>query len=527
MIKSQLEGFKKAGEGKSMAAMLLSLADVYTSMGNDEGLKPAKEALVLFKDLKEAQLEAECMLTIVKCYINQDDSAEALGASRKAVTMMENIGNKDGEAVAHEVSALAFRAAKKDDESLKSAKTALTLYQDLGDKKGEGNMLTAIAEVQLIKGRPAEAKRVLLEAIALFKEMGYGKGEVTATNALVEVMIAQDETLEALRMIKTKLGEFQANIAAAVEKQDASKAKKMILLQACLSHVAITAYLATGDFAGAMHVANEVRPLFEQLGDKSAEANTVARMAEIFAAAGQLQDAADMAVEAMNMLKKIGNKKDMDGVAGLLTLVYTEMGMPQKSPNRPKALELLRKLCKAADDRDAPLFGDLMQQLKDMGGTTEADFESAFSEMVAQDPALLDFLEEQEDVGYQTDEPINRKSNFLDRQLVYYVFKIIGMGYGPRFRVLKQCWQRGPLENGGTYGKSYANCILGAYHRAGSWENAMQYIHPGQADAALQSGMVYGYADKPQFGNKIQKEHVWSTEHVGPLGVGQFVCDVE
>jgi len=263
VAKQELENFRKEGDARGQATMLIAIAelsgDKRGSAKREEARKAATEAQELAQEAGDTRLEATALIALTHVLIKQagksqdhlliydqeqeainkalelaraddDDRAEAkalhaLGCShnchkfydlgyaalRESLQCWRQVDCKP--MIALELFSIAecWLWRQDPEKAIESAREALEMYRDLcqdrrfAGKQNEAAVLDIIVRAHIMKGESEEALRLAQEGVKRYKEKGEKKGEGFACSLVMQSYIAQDATQEVLSTAKDVL----------------------------------------------------------------------------------------------------------------------------------------------------------------------------------------------------------------------------------------------------------------------------------------------------------------------------------
>mmetsp|Transcript_59772 Transcript_59772/g.142246 ORF Transcript_59772/g.142246 Transcript_59772/m.142246 type:complete len:592 (-) Transcript_59772:232-2007(-) len=495
--------FASAGDAASEALMWVSIAELHLAIGHGSAqtVEAADGALALLKEAGGLPaMEAEALVMASRAYLATGDPVEAASLAKRGAALYEQASDSEGraEALLEQCRALTSRsfslvpgtpteASALQEEALQAALEAV----ELSESHTRAQAYQLMADVMLSKHKAGEAMRLAKEAIAFYKELGSLAGELSVFPTMVSIHIQKGEPQEALRMLKARLATYQLDIVKAMEEKKKTLAARMIKLQAELSSLAMAAYVAAADTAGALQVGREVLPIFQGLGDKQGEAATVLRIAEVYLQMRLVVEGISWANRAHGLFRELGNKAGIDAAAAVQSVLCSEPGGdPLSAINRPKSLAELKKLKQAADSRDEAAFKTHLEKALAFGGTSDQDFTDIVAEMAGEKAEVLEWMRGIEDIKWGK---APMKCVQYERAHLYQWFVVGGMGYGPHFQCLNEVYQIG--KGKGDTRETYGVGILRQHghqfpDEAQSWEDGTLCLHPGLADCGLQVGAI-------------------------------------
>jgi len=492
------ESFSQAGDRQSEAAILISITELHLSIahGGPATLEPVEQALAVFKEAGNVTMEAEASVMASRALMATGDAPRAIELAQQAVTLYSKIGT-DAEGKADALlelskaytsrsfamqSTAAAEAADQQEKALQAALDAI----EMSESHARSRAYQQMADVMLSKYKPAEAMRLANEALAYYKELGSLAGEFSVYPTLISIHIQKGEPKEALKMLRGRLATYQADIVKAVDSKKPALAARLIKLQANLSALAMAAYIADADTAGALQVGKEVMPIFQGLGDRLGEASTSLRIAEVYLNMKLVNEGILWATKAWSLFKELGNKAGIEAAAAVQSVLSTEPGVDiLGAMNRAKALDQLLEMKKAIEKRDALAFKQLLETVLQLGGTNDKDFHEMLGQVEGDKDEMMEWLRSIDDIPWANPK---MRGRVYDRRMAYMFFRMNGMGYGPHFRCLHQIAQFGPQEIEKTRVHSVMLQHAHEFPEEGqSWEDSILMCHPGLADCALQS----------------------------------------
>jgi len=278
---------------------------------------------------------------------------------------------------------------------------------------------------------------------------------------------------------------FAANLAATDELAmirrigDTGAEAKVVQL---LSEVQI----ARGDYAGAADGLQKALTLHKDSGDAAGQAKTLEMLAGAKLAARKPSDALTPAQDALRLFAEMGDKEGEERAMRTVNMVFAEKNQLDKAPGRPQALQALKDLATAVDERDSQRWTGAMEELTRTGAYTQKDVDGVVSSALEKDRAMsATFLEDQGIVARGGGAPeLHMKE--ANKTIQYINFRLGGLNYGPRFRCLRA--YKGMVQ--GKEDTLHALCCLQVSDQAEDWETQLQF-HPGILDGMLQSGSAY------------------------------------
>lgn len=360
ILDAELQGFRDRGERYGEAAMLLSRAEVATSLAgtlscqqSDEGIQSAVQARSIFGELGDTKMQAAALIAQASAYLRartkqqqKDEGARALAAGQEALSLSKQL--KDSRLQAKALHALAVTSAQQDaiEDAMQYTREALALWKDLEDRRSEALETHMIAQVQLQDTRPLESAASAQDAIAILQEARTGRGhEVSVLATLVAALLQQKETEQAIRTAERRIAYYQSEedlmsealalnslFAVFLAQDDAAEAirtadkalivlrsmpqrsRKSRQLEAQVLHNMADAYMAEQDYAQAEEVLERSLSILKDVEDFNAQIQAYCTYSYVSMHLGEWRDAIRAAQDSRDVSRQEGDRLQ-EGVA--------------------------------------------------------------------------------------------------------------------------------------------------------------------------------------------------------------------
>ena len=203
--------------------------------------------------------------------------AEYQATQQVALAAAERVGDRAGEAYAHQCIGRAHARENRIEEGVAHLELALDYFASVGDEAGQGSVLIGLGFAAHSKGDEAEAARYARRALTLFRSVGHQAGQALALNNLGWSLTELGEHDEALRhceesvRLRQELGELHP-LAGSWDS---------------LGHL----HDRLGHHSKAIECYRSSLALYRQTGERYDQAVTQSRMADAQAASGDLAGA--------------------------------------------------------------------------------------------------------------------------------------------------------------------------------------------------------------------------------------------
>jgi len=281
------------GDQRSEGECLNIIANISLKSGKTKNaLRVAHEALSLLELDMRGQVDV--LRTVVHCTLLRSDYDAAIDAARRVVRNYQELGDKRGEAVAHNLVARALLQKEHPRQALKSASEGRSLFQQLGDGEGEVEILHTVVHAHIVAGAAVEAMNSAAELRSIARAFGPER-EAAACNVMASSRLSSKEAFQA------------ATDAKALYRKLGDKVGEAIAL-----HTLARVQFARKQ-ASAFDDANRAAALFNELGDPASEAAALMTVAQNSKnTESGIRAACLAATGALNIYQRLG---DDDGVA--------------------------------------------------------------------------------------------------------------------------------------------------------------------------------------------------------------------
>lgn len=341
LASEELVWFREQGHKRGQASMLLALARVNSSgrrgtKDRDQGIRQAKEAVKIYRELEDKAMEGAVLLTLVDLHCYVKSFQEAIGSANKALAIFEDLGDSRSEARAMHLLAEARFGNRQMEGGSQAAEEAIALWQELGMKRQEAIEHLTVAQWHVEEELGAPALEAAQKALVLLEELNDKSRIIAATKYAIRshILLKQhEEALQAasnaadhwrrtgdmenlLEMLEVQIQallDLEAPDEALPLAQEAVKVgrrtKKKKLEGQALSTLA-QVQQAREEHVEALSASKEAIVIFRELGDQVAEAT--ARHAAVSAYMGRkkLGEALDEAKKARAIFRKHGLRHD-------------------------------------------------------------------------------------------------------------------------------------------------------------------------------------------------------------------------
>ncbi|MER6951772.1 tetratricopeptide repeat protein [Nonomuraea sp. NPDC000554] len=329
-IGEALADFAALGDREGRARALNDLAEVHGIAGNgDEALACAEQALELYREIGDRAGIAGCLHTLSRLHVSQERHEPALHYAGEALRLWEAIGDRGGTAQSLIILARVRQQLGEPNAALSEGLEALALCHELGDEHSEAETLLCLAEIYDSLRLPHDAQRDAERALAGYTATGDQHGCGLALCALGRVARNGSRYDEALDHYEQAL---------AVQRElHHEQGRAETLGEIGLVHWRLADYLRADDYLGqALTISRVIR-------DLPMEARMLNRLARVRRRQGLPQVAFVYALEALDIVQGMGNRRAEADVQETLAYTYLSLDRHEDALRAARASLAIRE----------------------------------------------------------------------------------------------------------------------------------------------------------------------------------------
>ena len=325
ILEKEEELFRKAY--KAISALMFTGYGILNDYTN--GIEFGSKLLLFLRRCGETALEGKVTLQFGKFYYDQDKHKEAKEIYMKALGIMTEIGDREGEAACFQKLGTVMICLGDHRKAEEYQKKALVIRQEIGDRKGEAACYGNLGTVYESLGQYGKAEEYQRKALVIRKEIGDRKGEA--------------ESYGNLGTVYESLGQY----GKAEEYQ-----KKALVIRneiadrngAADSYGNLGAvYESLGQYGKAEEYQRKALVIRKEIGNRRGEAACYGNLGIVYESLGQYDNAEEYQRKALVISKEIGNRQGEAACHGNLGIVYQSLGQYGKAEEYQKKALVIRK----------------------------------------------------------------------------------------------------------------------------------------------------------------------------------------
>jgi tetratricopeptide (TPR) repeat protein len=327
---AELEQKLAAASGKRRVEILNDLVNAHTTHSPQKGLEYGRQALALSRKIGYREEEANALLNIGWCHVNQGDSKQALANWQQSLKIFKDVGHKRGIAAALNGIGLAERDFGNYDKALEHYLEAAKIQEEIGNKDGLAAVLINIGTIYWYVGNHDKALEYYRKSAKIYEEIGNKQGLTDSLSGIGNVYIHTSQYDKAL--------EYHLKSAKIQEEMGHKKGLATTL------HNIGTTYFYLENYDKAREYYLKTSTLHEELGDRRGMATSLNGMAVLYHKLDQNDKAFEYFHDALKVKEELGDKS---GVAQCLHNIGTIYGSLKQYD---RALEYVLKALKIREE---------------------------------------------------------------------------------------------------------------------------------------------------------------------------------
>jgi len=266
--------------------------------------------------------------------------AEAVTRHQAAIGAARHLGDRLGQANAHNDLAEVRRLMGEYPAAAQALEQALGLYRDLGDRLGQANALRELGIVRWLTDEYPAAARDLEQALGLYRDIGDRLGQANALRDLGMVRRMTGEYPAAAQLLERALGLYR----------DLGDR----LGQAAALRVLGLVRLLTGEYPPAAQALEQALAISRDLGDRLGQADALAFLGVVQRLTGEYPAAARDLEQALGLYRDLGDRFGEAEALNERGTLYRVNGDPARAEGcHRQALDLARAIAGSRDEAHA------------------------------------------------------------------------------------------------------------------------------------------------------------------------------
>ena len=266
---------------------------------------------------------------LANLYHLQSKYEEAKSLYEKALTIMIEIGDRQGQSACYANLGTAYQSLGEYGKAETYQKNALVITKEIGDKRGEAACYGNLGTMYYSLGEYGKAESYHKNALVVTKEIGDKQGEATCYGNLGTVYQSLGEFGKA---------ETYQKDALVITKEIGDKKGEA----ACYGNLG-TVYGSLGEYGKAEKYHKNALVVTKEIGDKQGEATCYGNLGTVYQSLDEFGKAETYQKNALVIRKEIGDKQGEAACYGNLGAVYQSLGEYGKAERYQKDALVIRK----------------------------------------------------------------------------------------------------------------------------------------------------------------------------------------
>ncbi|HEX8736010.1 MAG TPA: CHAT domain-containing tetratricopeptide repeat protein [Pyrinomonadaceae bacterium] len=340
-----------------------------TAVAMQAALTIYQESMQLWRELKNASMEAETLDNIGTIYSNLGEKQKALDYYNQALVIEQALGARDKEAAVLSNIGVVLSDLGENQKALDFYRRTLAIQRETGNTSGENITLNNIGIIYDDLGEKLKALEYYLQSLAstreasdrrseaitlnnigvVYKDLGESQKALDYYNQALRLRLeigdqrGQAQTLNNIGRIYNDLGEPEKaleyyNQSLSLRRKVGDRRGEAITL----SNIGVI-YNNLGENQKALDYFKLALPLGQAVGNRQGEAFTLNSLCVIYNKLGKQQITLDYCNQALTLFQAVGNRLGEANVLNNIGKVYDDLGEKQKAFNYySQALTLAR-----------------------------------------------------------------------------------------------------------------------------------------------------------------------------------------
>ena len=325
-----LHFLRVCGKKSQESQLTYKLAKLYHLQSQcNEAKRLYKEALSIMVEIGDKQGEAACYGNLGTVYQSLGEYGKAETYQKNALVIRKEIGDKNGEAACYGNLGAVYQSLGEYGKAETYQKKALVITKKIGDKNGEAACYANLGTVYQSLGEYGKAKIYQKNALEIRKEIGDKRGEAACYGNLGTVYQSLGEY--------GKAETYQRN-ALEISKESGDKNGEA----ACYGNLGAV-YQSLGEYGKAETYQKNALVIRKEIGDRHGEAACYGNLGTVYQSLGEYGKAEIYQKNALVIRKEIGDKRGEAACYANLGTVYQSLGEYGKAEIYQKNALVIRK----------------------------------------------------------------------------------------------------------------------------------------------------------------------------------------
>jgi CHAT domain-containing protein/tetratricopeptide (TPR) repeat protein len=299
---------------KLNAAALLKMNEG-TAVSMQAALTIYQESMQLWRELKNASMEAETLDNIGTIYSNLGEKQKALDYYNQSLVIEQALGARDKEAAVLSNIGVVLSDLGENQKALDFYLRTLSIQKETGNRSGEEITLNNIGIVYDDLGEKLKALEYYIQSLPIVRESGDRRSEAVTLNNIGVVYRDLGESQKALDYYNQAL-----RLRREVDDQRG---------QAQTLNNIGKVYHDLGETDKALEYYNQSLSLRQNAGDRRGEAITLSNIGKIYNDLGENQKALDYFKLALSLGQAVENRQGEAFTLNSLCVIYNKLGKQQ------------------------------------------------------------------------------------------------------------------------------------------------------------------------------------------------------
>ena len=344
-----------------------TMSKAYVLTKNYTGaIKYAKKCLAMHHELGERLEESELSIEMATWCYRQNKSVEAKELYHRALIIMKEIGDRNGEAICYFLLGSVLSSLGENVKAEEYLEKAVPIMREIGDRNGEAKCYVNLGTVFKSLAEYVKAQEYCEKALAIMREIGNRNGEASCYVSLGNVFHSLSEYVKAQEYFEKALS---------IMREIGDRNGEAM----CYVNLG-TVFESLAEYVKAKEYCETALPMMREIGNRNGEASCYVNLGNVFHSLSEYVKAQEYFEKALRYMREIGNRNEEASCYANLGIVFQSLSEYVKAKEYfEKALPIMREI----GDRkgEASCYGNLGNVFKTLGEYVKAQeyFENALS----------------------------------------------------------------------------------------------------------------------------------------------------
>ncbi|MEM9274653.1 MAG: tetratricopeptide repeat protein [Cyanobacteria bacterium P01_F01_bin.143] len=258
-----------------------------------EALESWQKALTIYQEIRDRQGEANSLMNLGSAYRNLGQYPKGVKYYRQSLAIFQEIRDRQGEADSMGNLGNTYEFLGKSPKAIEYSQKSLTISQEIGDRQGEADSLMNLGNAYSNLGQYQKVVKYYQQSLALFQEIGNRNGEANSLMNLGNAYSNLGQYQKAIEYYQQSLALFQE-----IGNRNGEGLSLMNFG---------VAYRKLGQYQKAIEYYQQSLTIFQEIGDRNGKAKSLGNLAIAYDSLGQYPKAIEYSQKSLAISQEVGD----------------------------------------------------------------------------------------------------------------------------------------------------------------------------------------------------------------------------